>query len=272
MTTVLCKVGRSRIAADPSEVGLGPAAVAIGQFDGVHRGHRRLIAECRRRAARDGLASGVVTFADHPAALLAPERAPALLSTTSERIALLAGCGVDFVLVLPLTERLLRTSAGDFVEKMLIRDLAVRAVVVGRNFRFGHRASGDPDLLARLGRRHGMESFPLELVDDAGLPVSSTRIRAEIAAGRVGSAAAMLERPHSLMVTATSIGPHAAEATAEPGMAVPGPGTYRGALVAPAGRSGPASVSVRPAGTLSITTDLVLSAGEPVRVDFLAGS
>ena len=238
-------------------------------FDGVHRGHRRLIGERRRRADRDGLACGVVTFADHPAALLAPHRKPALLSSPPDRIALLEGCGVDFVLVLPLTARLLGTSPEDFVEDLLVRDLAARTVVVGRNFRFGNRAAGDPALLARLGRPHGVTTTALDLVDDGGAPVSSTRIRAEIAAGRVHAAAALLERPHSLRIAITSRGLHGVEAMPRPGIAVPRPATYRGVLVHADGRDEPASVAVRLDG-LSITSDAVATVGEDVRIDFLS--
>ena len=263
-----------RIATDPADVGLGPAAVAIGMFDGVHRGHRRLIAECGHRADRSGLACGVVTFADHPAVLLAPEQAPAQLSTPDERVALLAGCGVDFVLVLPLTEDLLSTSAEDFVEDVLVHDLAVRTTVVGRNFRFGRGATGDPATLARLGRTHGMASVALDLVDDGGLPISSTRIRAEIAAGRVHVAASLLGRPYSLAVTVTSVRRHAAQGAVLEGVAgrraaVPEPGVYRGALVTPDGHRTPTSVAVGADGSVRLSTDGHVPVGEHLRVDLL---
>jgi riboflavin kinase/FMN adenylyltransferase len=211
----------------------------------------------------------VVTFADHPARLLAPERAPALLSTPSERIALLAGCGVDFVLVLPLTEQLLRTDADEFVEDLLVRDLAVRTAVVGTNFRFGHRASGDPATLSRLGRPHGMHAVAVGLVDDDGSPISSTRIRGEIAAGRVRAAASLLGRPHSLTVTVTSTRPRRLVATAGLRAAVPGAGVYRGVLTAADGRSTRPFLSVDTAGTVSIATDPPVPVGEHVRVDLL---
>jgi riboflavin kinase/FMN adenylyltransferase len=171
------------------------------------------------------------------------------------------------VLVLPLTRGLLGTTAEDFVEELLVRDLAVRTAVVGGNFRFGHRASGDPAALARLGRPHGMAAVAIGLVDDGGLPVSSTRIRTEIAAGRVRAAAALLGRPHTLALTVTSTGPYALEGTAGRRAALPPPGVYRGALVAADGRRTLSRISVGAGGTVSMATDVAVSVGEHVRLD-----
>ncbi|GAY11055.1 FAD synthetase family protein [Pseudonocardia sp. N23] len=205
----------------------GPSVVAIGQFDGVHMGHRRLVAEAVRRADRLGVPAGAVTFDRHPAAVLAPDREPATLTGLDEKAELLASCGVDFVLALPLSPDLLRTSAADFVTDLLAGALDCRAVVVGTNFRFGHRAAGDPALLGELGRSHGMDVVVADLVDVAGRPVSSTRIRAEIAAGRVRSAARLLGRPHRVGAVVTGSRGRRCAVRLGTGTARPGSGRYR---------------------------------------------
>ncbi|RTL66392.1 MAG: cytidyltransferase [Pseudonocardiaceae bacterium] len=201
----------------------GPPVVAIGQFDGVHLGHRRLVAEAVRRADRLGVPAGAVTFDRHPAAVLAPDREPPTLTGLEEKAALLASCGVDFVLALPVSAELLRTSAAGFVAGLLAGALGCRAVVVGANFRFGHRAAGDPALLRDLGRGHGIEVAVSDLVGVAGQPVSSTRIRAELIAGRVGAAARLLDRPHRVRAVVTGSGTVRPEA----GTLWPGRGRYR---------------------------------------------
>jgi riboflavin kinase/FMN adenylyltransferase len=240
--------------------------VAIGQFDGVHLGHRRLVAEAVRRAERLGVPAGAVTFDRHPAAVLAPGREPPTLTGLDEKSALLASCGVDFVLALPVSAEFLRTSAADFVSGVLADTLGCRAVVVGTNFRFGHRAAGDPALLRDLGRGHGIDVCVSDLLDVAGQPVSSTRVRAEIAAGRVRSAARLLGRPHRVEAVVTGSG----HGTVRPASAMlwPGRGRYR-VSVGPAARAAVLDTTDPAAVTVELSDGRAPAPGTRVRLDLL---
>ncbi|ODV02009.1 MAG: hypothetical protein ABT15_26565 [Pseudonocardia sp. SCN 73-27] len=225
MTAAIAAPGRRLHRGLDGLVPVGPSVVAIGQFDGVHLGHRRLVAEAVRRADRLGVPAGALTFDRHPAAVLAPDREPPTLTGLDEKAALLTSCGVDFVLALPVSAELLRTSSADFVTGLLAGTLGCRAVVVGTNFRFGHRAAGDPALLRDLGRSHGIEVAVSDLLGVAGQPVSSTRIRAELSAGRVGAAARLLDRPHRVRAVVTGSGSGTVRPV--PGALWPGRGRYR---------------------------------------------
>ncbi|MFC5929018.1 bifunctional riboflavin kinase/FAD synthetase [Cryobacterium melibiosiphilum] len=169
------------------------SAVTIGKFDGVHAGHRAVIAELERLAARDDLRTVVVTFDRHPLALLAPERCPHALVSTDQKLDLLAETGVDATLVLEFTRELADLEPEDFVRNVLVSDLHARHVLVGRDFRFGHRGAGDVALLRKLGIRFG---FAVDLIEDVGLGqprrVSSTWIRELLAAGDVAAASRLL--------------------------------------------------------------------------------
>jgi len=178
---------------------LGRTVVTIGNFDGVHRGHQAILDRARRVA--DGIAGDVpvvvVTFDPHPMVVLAPDRAPAALTTIAQRVRLLAGRGGDHVLVLPFDRAMASWSPEEFVRLVLVDTLHAAAVVVGANFRFGHRASGHVDTLRELGRAHDFE------VDAVGLvggdpPWSSTIVRQALADGAVGAAAEVLGRPHTV--------------------------------------------------------------------------
>lgn len=251
---------------------LGPVVVAVGQFDGVHRGHRRLLDHARRLARRSGTACGVVTFDDHPAAVLAPGRVPRRLTTNTDRLALLERSGVDFVLALPLTAGLLGTPAPEFVEDLLVRRLGARTVVVGANFRFGRGAAGDPAALRRWGRPHGMSAVAMTLLDDGAFPISSTRIRAEIAAGRVVEAADLLGRPHAVPVLVEAVGGGRVRGRVVDGMAVPRAGLYRGRI---AGDDHVVAVDVAADGTVSVPAVPVPAAaavGGTISVRFVRGS
>lgn len=248
---------------------LGPVVVAIGQFDGVHRGHRRLLDHARRLARRDGTACGVVTFDDHPAAVLAPGRVPRRLTTNRDRLALLERCGVDFVLALPLTAGLLSTPAPAFVEDLLVRRLGARAVVVGANFRFGRGAAGDPAVLEQLGRRYGMTAVAMTLLDDGAFPISSTRIRAEIAAGRVVEAADLLGRPHVVPLVVEAVEGGRVRGRVIDGMAVPRPGLYCGRVP---GLGRVVAVDVGADGTVSVAAGGLAAAGETLSVQFIGES
>jgi riboflavin kinase / FMN adenylyltransferase len=178
--------------------------VTIGAYDGVHMGHRAVIAEVRRRAAAQGLATAVVTFDRHPAAVVRPESAPRLLTDLDQKLELLAETGVDYCLVITFDEGRSRESAGDFVREVLAGCLAARVVVVGEDFHFGHRRAGNVDLLRTMGAELGFEVEGLELVDTEGRPaddderVSSTRIRHALVEGELAVANALLGRAYEV--------------------------------------------------------------------------
>ncbi|GAA0261773.1 bifunctional riboflavin kinase/FAD synthetase [Cryptosporangium japonicum] len=185
--------------------------VTIGVFDGVHRGHRALIEAAVRESAAllpvphpsgDGAPPVVVvTFDPHPAAVLHPESAPDRLTTLDHRAVLLEalaadGLTVDGLCTLPFTPELARLSPEDFVRTVLVEHLRAAAVVVGENFRFGHKAEGDVELLRRLGAEQGFEVRTVPLLTDEAGTVSSSRIRADVTEGEVERAATALGRPH----------------------------------------------------------------------------
>jgi riboflavin kinase / FMN adenylyltransferase len=176
----------------------GPSVVTVGMFDGVHRGHRALLDRVAAEAAARGLPAGAVTFDRHPLEVLRPEAKPPLLTTLDRKVALLGAAGMDFVLVLAFTEELSQVTAEPFAAEVLLDGVGARAVIVGENFRFGHKAAGDPALLAELGRPRGVEVVAVPLRADGGEPVSSTRVRAELARGDVRAAAASLGRAHAV--------------------------------------------------------------------------
>jgi riboflavin kinase/FMN adenylyltransferase len=182
---VFCGLGRGR----PD----GPSAVTVGMFDGVHRGHRRLLDRVVALAAERGLRPGVVTFDRHPLEVLAPDKAPRLLTTLRRKLELLGEAGMAWVLVLPFTPELSRRSAEAFIDQVLRGQARAAAVVVGPDFRFGHQAAGDVELLRRAG---GFEVDTVELAEAGGRRLSSTWARQAIAAGDVAEAARTLGRPH----------------------------------------------------------------------------
>ncbi len=169
-------------------------AVTIGNFDGVHRGHQALIRAAARRAGEQGGRTVVLTFDPHPARLLDPEGAPATLTTLDQKGELLGGLGVDVFVVLPFTPELARLPAEGFVGGVLVEALGAQSVVVGEDFRFGHRRRGDVPRLEELGGRHGFEVEALPPVLHEGLPVSSSRVREVLARGQVEEARALLGR------------------------------------------------------------------------------
>lgn len=185
------------IDAVPAEVVAAGSAVTIGNFDGVHRGHRAVVERTRAAAERAGLPVVAVTFDPHPMAVLRPDHAPQMLTTLEERTALLTDAGVDHVLALPFDLAMASWSPQEFVDRVLVEALRARAVVVGANFRFGHRASGDVAFLVAAGERAGFTAEGVEL--DGGPQVwSSTYVRTCLAAGDVAGAAEALGRPFSV--------------------------------------------------------------------------
>ena len=176
---------------------LAGSVVTIGNFDGVHRGHRAVIARARAGADRLGVPLVAVTFDPHPMAVLRPEHAPSMLTTLEERAALLVEAGVDHVFALPFDLDVAGWSPQAFVDRVLVGALGVREVVVGASFRFGHRAAGDVAFLREAGAAAGFVAEGVVL--DGGPQVwSSTYIRTCLAAGDVAGAAEALGRPFSV--------------------------------------------------------------------------
>ncbi len=172
--------------------------MAIGFFDGMHRGHQDIARRTLRLRKRGRLAAAI-TFANHPAAFLRPGTEPPLICTPEERLDLIARAGFDECFFVPFDDRIASQDAVHFVRQTLVRDLDARAVVVGRNFRFGHKRAGDTTLMGRLLDEAGLEFEPVENTTDRnGERISSTRIRAYIAAGDMATADELLGHSYEL--------------------------------------------------------------------------
>ncbi|MDG4802271.1 bifunctional riboflavin kinase/FAD synthetase [Micromonospora sp. WMMD980] len=176
--------------------GWGRSVVTIGVFDGVHQGHQATIGHAVARARELGVKSVVVTFDPHPAEVVRPGSHPAVLTEPARKAELIEALGVDVLCVVPFTAEFSRLPAEAFVHDILVEHLHAALVVVGDNFRFGHRAAGDVALLERLGRTFGFGVEDAPLVAAAGTVFSSTYIRSCVDAGDVRAAAAALGRPH----------------------------------------------------------------------------
>lgn len=175
------------------------SVVSAGTFDGVHRGHRKVIESARRIADERNVRLVALTFDRHPLALLRPADAPGLLTTVEQKVELLRAAGVDEVAVIAFDEAQARRSAEEFVTETLVGELGAVAVVVGANFRFGRGRVGDLALLHDLGARLGFDAVGVDLLSLDGEPVvSSSRIRALIAAGNLFGAARLLGRPYEI--------------------------------------------------------------------------
>jgi riboflavin kinase / FMN adenylyltransferase len=171
------------------------AVVAIGNFDGVHRGHGALIETARRKAGRLGAPPGVVTFEPHPREVLTPQNAPPRLTPFRVKAHLLADLGVEHLFVIAFNEGLRRKSPEAFVHDVLAGGLGIRHAVVGYDFRFGYRAEGDAERLQGLGQEHGFGVSRVEPVTWGGEVCSSSRIRAAVEAGDVALARDLLGHP-----------------------------------------------------------------------------
>jgi riboflavin kinase/FMN adenylyltransferase len=174
------------------------SVLAIGNFDGIHLGHQAILRATVERAHALHAVSTALTFDPSPRKVLRPETAPPRLSTNAQRMEWFNALGLEAVVVLPFTLDLARLAPGEFVEQILVRDLHVKAVLVGENFRFGYRQAGDITLLSELGTKHGFAVVIVPPVVYRGEVVSSTIIRREVAAGDVSHAARLLGRPFAL--------------------------------------------------------------------------
>ncbi len=183
---------------DDIDADFGPSVVTVGNFDGVHLGHRFVLDRAREVAASHGVPVVAVTFDPHPMQILLPERAPAALTTIDRRAELLGAAGADDVLVLPFTRELAAWTPEEFVQGVLVDALHAVAVVVGENFRFGAKAAGNTQVLADLGEKYGFATHALSLAG-AEHPWSSSYARQALAEGDVAAAAVALGRPHEVV-------------------------------------------------------------------------
>lgn len=218
--------------------GFGPSVVAFGNFDGVHRGHRSVLATLVDQAGRRGARAVAVTFWPHPLRVLHPERAPELLTGPEHRLDLLAEAGLDAVLVMTFDRELASWTPERFVVDTLVRALGATAVVVGHDVRFGAGGSGDLETMRRLGREHGFDVLVLDDEHGSGQRRwSSTWTRQLLAAGDVAAAAEQLGRPHrveGVVVHGDHRGRELGYPTANLGrveVLVPADGVYAGWLV-----------------------------------------
>ncbi|MDB1089714.1 bifunctional riboflavin kinase/FAD synthetase [Streptomyces sp. ACA25] len=232
----------------------GRSVVTIGSYDGVHRGHQLIIGRTVARARALRVPAVVVTFDPHPSEVIRPGTHPPLLAPHPRRAELMAGLGVDAVLVLPFTKELSRVSPADFVVEVLVERLHALSVVEGPNFRFGHKAAGDVATLSELGATHGFNVEIIDLFERGGAgdgePFSSSLVRRLIAEGDLTGAAEVLGRPHrveGVVVPGARRGRQLGFPTANldtvPYSAVPADGVYAGWLTAE-GATMPAAVSV----------------------------
>jgi riboflavin kinase / FMN adenylyltransferase len=184
---------RARFGAD----GRG-SVVTVGVFDGMHLGHCEILRRAVERAASQNAQSVAITFDPHPLRFLRPSDAPALLMTLPQRLAALEAEHLDAVLVLKFDAALEHLSPDDFVQKILVETLRIRAVLVGGNFRFGYRQAGNVEFLRERGKKLGFEVECIEPVSWRGTTISSTAIRQAICEGRLIRAGRMLGRPYCL--------------------------------------------------------------------------
>lgn len=216
----------------------GRCVVTIGVFDGVHFGHQRIIRRAVERAGELGVPAVVMTFDPHPSEVIRPGTHPAVLTSQRYRADLVERLGADVVLVVPFTAEFARHSPAEFVHEVLVERLHVKAVVVGQNFRYGHKVAGDIASLTADGRRFGFTVEAVELEGSGDTTWSSTYVRSCVAAGDISAANAALGREHRIEGVVVrgdgrgrEIGYPTANLEPAPFAAVPADGIYAGRLL-----------------------------------------
>ncbi len=238
---------------------LPPVALTIGNFDGIHRGHQAMLERLAREARKRGLMSCVLTFEPHPREFFSPQAAPTRLASLREKYELLAARGVERLHVLRFDKAFAALPPEVFIERVLVGRLKARWLLIGEDFRFGARRSGDIGLLKNLAGRFGYELQAMPTVMRAGARVSSSTVRAALAAGNLAAAEELLGRPYSIsgrVVHGDKLGQKLGFATANVQMKHNRPpltGIYAARVhgVGAAPRAGVASLGVRPTVTAS---------------------
>jgi len=228
--------------------------VTIGAYDGVHLGHRAVISQVRERATAMGASSVVVTFDRHPASVVRPESAPRLLTDPQQKLELLASTGVDATLVVPFSELQSREAPRDFVQRVLIDALKMRAVIVGEDFHFGYKRGGNVTLLREMATANDFEVSPLNLIartDGVNEAVSSTAIRRALSGGDVRRASEMLGRAHEVRGTVVqgdkrgrTIGFPTANVAIDASLCLPADGVYAARVTIGDGSTHPAAINI----------------------------
>jgi riboflavin kinase/FMN adenylyltransferase len=243
----------------------GKSVVTIGVFDGVHRGHQRIVARAAEIGAQRRLPVVAITFDPHPDEVVRPGSHPPFLCSARRRAELLASLGADAVCVIPFTLEFSRLDPDEFVRIVLVDRLHAAAVVVGEDFRFGHKAAGDVALLGKLGEKYEFSVEGLPLVAD-GTAISSTTIRGLLADGDVTAAARLLGRPHRVEGIVVrghqrgrALGFPTANLEMPPHTAIPADGIYAGWLARLDADGGNAQ---RWPAAISIGTNPTFGAGE----------
>jgi riboflavin kinase / FMN adenylyltransferase len=175
------------------------AVVTIGNFDGVHLGHQFIFRKLAEEARREACPAAVITFEPHPKMVLHPERRPFyLLTSPEEKIRLIAGLGVDFLILIPFSLEYAQTTAESFIRGVLWEKLRIRKILIGHDYTFGRGKEGNVDFLSKAGRRFGFAVEVMDAFKVGDITVSSTRIREALLAGKVRFAASLLGRPYNL--------------------------------------------------------------------------
>ena len=266
---------------DPKQT--DPCVLVLGMFDGVHRGHQRLLAVGNQLAQEEALPLRVCTFEPHPLAVLCPDKAPPMLTTLPERARCMLGFGVSDLCVLPFTQALAQEEPEDFLQRMAAA-FRMRHVVAGFNNTFGRRGRGDGELLRRMGGTLGYQAHIVPAVEIDGAPVSSTRIRRLLQAGEIAQANRLLGHAYTLSGRVgqgkhigRTMGYPTANVDVPPRKALPAYGVYACYLTVEGGTY-PAVVNVGrhptlPEGAVTVEAHVLDSClmlyGKKVRLDFL---
>ncbi|GAA1353613.1 bifunctional riboflavin kinase/FAD synthetase [Falsarthrobacter nasiphocae] len=235
--------------------GFGPSVVTLGNFDGVHRGHQRVLAEVLNRAERTQATSVALTFDPHPATVHRPDQDHSQIMALGDKVAALDARGLDAVVVIPYSLEFAAQSPEEFVSSTFVGRLNAACVVVGPDMRFGAGNSGDVRTLTELGSKHGFEVVVVDEYEaadgDGSRRCSSTWIRSLLAAGDVERAAEIIGAPHRVSATVVhgfargrELGFPTANLAPEVQGLIPGEGVYAGWLTDEAGERWPAAISV----------------------------